>query len=83
MRDHSSVAVSTQSFPSLALNKILAPDDETALWAAGSLEKLGTIEVRAVRIHKHKRAVAFKPYPFQGVDAVHERSKKLGAHCVT
>ncbi|OJT08837.1 hypothetical protein TRAPUB_264 [Trametes pubescens] len=58
-------------------------DDETALWAAGSLEKLGIIEVRAVRIHKHKRAVAFKPYPFQGVDAVHERSKKLGAHCVT
>ncbi|KAL1948999.1 hypothetical protein VTO73DRAFT_10805 [Trametes versicolor] len=57
-------------------------DDETAIWVAGSLE-LGTIEVHAVRIHAHKRAVPFKPYGFQSVNAVHERSKKLGAHCVT
>ncbi|KAL1948998.1 hypothetical protein VTO73DRAFT_10804 [Trametes versicolor] len=58
-------------------------EDETALWAAGSLEKLGTIEVRAVRIHAHTRTVPFRPSSFHSVDAVHERSKKLGAHCVT
>ncbi|KAI0763443.1 hypothetical protein BD413DRAFT_616321 [Trametes elegans] len=50
---------------------------------AGALEKLGTIEVRVVRIHPTTARIGFTPAPFAGVGAVHERSKKLGAHCVT
>ncbi|KAI0370546.1 hypothetical protein BV20DRAFT_1018689 [Pilatotrama ljubarskyi] len=60
-------------------------DDEDALLGLdiASLEKVGTIEVRAVRIRAETRPVPFKAQPFAGVGAVHERSKKLGGHCVT
>ncbi|KAI0659682.1 hypothetical protein C8Q70DRAFT_980345 [Cubamyces menziesii] len=60
-------------------------DDDSALLEtkAHALEKLGTIEVNVTRVHSHVRRAAFRPQAFSGVGAVHERSKKLGAHCVT
>ncbi|CDO74584.1 hypothetical protein BN946_scf184583.g11 [Trametes cinnabarina] len=45
-------------------------------------EKVGTIEVRVVRVHSHSESVPFRRHHAAGVGAVHERSKKLGAHCV-
>ncbi|OSC98095.1 hypothetical protein PYCCODRAFT_1031014 [Trametes coccinea BRFM310] len=60
-------------------------DDDSVLLTSGhaSPEKVGTIEVRIMRIHPHTASVPFTPSDHAGVGPVHERSKKLGAHCVT
>ncbi|KAI0631244.1 hypothetical protein C8Q77DRAFT_195635 [Trametes polyzona] len=60
-------------------------DDETALWTANpvALEELGTIQVRVVRIHAQQPTTAFKPTFLASIGAVYERSKKLGAQCVS
>ncbi|KAI0327537.1 hypothetical protein GY45DRAFT_1308407 [Cubamyces sp. BRFM 1775] len=60
-------------------------DDDSALLDnhAQNLEKLGTIEVSVTRVHPDLPQAAFRPQAYRGVGAVHERSKKLGAHCVT
>ncbi|KAI0676358.1 hypothetical protein C8Q78DRAFT_1084740 [Trametes maxima] len=60
-------------------------DDDDALLAANvrSLEQVGTVEVRVQRCQQSNEPTAFRPVKFAGVGAVHERSKKLGAHCTT
>ncbi|KAI9065273.1 hypothetical protein FKP32DRAFT_1590758 [Trametes sanguinea] len=60
-------------------------DNDSAPLTEGhvSPEKVGTIEVRVVRIHPQTSPVPFKPRPLKSVGPVHERTKKLGAHCVT
>ncbi|KAI9065274.1 hypothetical protein FKP32DRAFT_511700 [Trametes sanguinea] len=60
-------------------------DDDSALLASGHAcpEKVGTIEVRVVHIHPQPQVVPFTATHYAGVGPVHERSKKLGAHCVT
>ena len=57
-------------------------DDDSALWAAGAPEQLGTIELRVVHIRPDMRADRFRAGTFDGVSRVHERSKKAGAHSV-
>lgn len=51
--------------------------------AAMALDTLGTIELRVFHIHAETRSKPFRPSAFDGVGAVHERSKKAGAHCVS
>ncbi|KAI0828670.1 hypothetical protein BC628DRAFT_1417659 [Trametes gibbosa] len=77
--------LTSDSYSSYQFADLRTTDDETALWAADatSLEKVGTIEVDVVRIHAQYIPVPFQPCKFDDVGAVHERSKKLGAHCAT
>ncbi|KAH9852262.1 hypothetical protein C2E23DRAFT_730937 [Lenzites betulinus] len=79
------VLLSADTYGSYQFADLRTTDDETALWAAdaASLEKVGTIEVRVVRIRADMDHIPFRPGTFDGVGAVHERSKKLGAHCAT
>ena len=43
---------------------------------------MGSIELRVVPVHKYAETAAFRPHGFAGTAPVHERSKKVGAHCV-
>ena len=56
-------------------------DDDGASWGSG--DALGTISLRVVPVQAVAKKAKFRPTSFAGVGAVHERSKKAGAHCVS
>ncbi|KAI0355969.1 hypothetical protein OH77DRAFT_1503904 [Trametes cingulata] len=82
------VRTSETAYGTFQFADLRTTDDEDALLGTdvASLEKVGTIEIHAVRVHEGQqsgRTEPFKPDKFAPVGAVHERSKKLGAHFVT
>ena len=61
----------------------LATDDEAHMHTLASAAALGEIEVSVIRIRAEYRAVPHTMGKFRPVEAVHERSKKAGVHCVS
>ncbi|TBU34227.1 hypothetical protein BD311DRAFT_747369 [Dichomitus squalens] len=58
-------------------------DDEEHMYALASHAALGEIEVSVIRIRAEYRSVPHTMGKFRPVEAVHERSKKAGVHCVS
>ncbi|KAL1949005.1 hypothetical protein VTO73DRAFT_10811 [Trametes versicolor] len=71
---------SADTYNALQFADLKTTDDDGAAMA---LDTLGTIELRVFHIHAETRSKPFRPSAFDGVGAVHERSKKAGAHCVS
>ncbi|KAM5537623.1 hypothetical protein V8D89_008701 [Ganoderma adspersum] len=57
-------------------------DDDDLLNRLSNQADVGSIEVGVTRVYEEGRAVAVTIDTFSGVGAVHERSKKAGAHSV-
>ena len=74
-----SVDIDVSIIPSIS--DLLMSDSDDAPWGGG--DALGTIALRVVPVQPITRKAAFRPASFAGVGAVHERSKKAGAHCVS
>ncbi|KAI0642782.1 hypothetical protein C8Q79DRAFT_234647 [Trametes meyenii] len=77
------VRTTPNTYTTFQFGELRTTDDDDALLAANlrSLEKVGTIEMRVHRSQQSGQPAPFKPAAFAGVGAIHERSKKLGAHC--
>ncbi|KAI0754337.1 hypothetical protein C8Q80DRAFT_1138446 [Daedaleopsis nitida] len=60
-------------------------DDDSLLTGFNNINnaELGTIEVSLKRVHSQGTRTAYVPETFDSVGAVHERSKKAGAHSVS
>ena len=67
--------------PNLTFLRFGWADDDGASWGSG--DALGTISLRVVLVQAVAKKARFRPTSFAGVGAVHERSKKAGAHCVS
>jgi hypothetical protein len=61
-------------------------DDENVMIDNSVLSKLGTIEVivtRAIRLPSSNSAINWHPHVPNNIGPLHEKSKKVGGHCVS
>ena len=57
-------------------------DDDELLNRPSNHANVGSIEVGVIRVHEEGRPASVTVERFSGMGAVHERSKKAGAHSV-
>ncbi|KAI0760393.1 hypothetical protein C8Q74DRAFT_1295881 [Fomes fomentarius] len=79
----SGVSTSTDTEQPFQFSDLQFTDDDTLLSDISSQADLGTIKVTITRVQSEYWVVPYHPGGFQPVGAVHERSKKAGAHSVS
>ncbi|KAK7678139.1 hypothetical protein QCA50_018932 [Cerrena zonata] len=75
----------TQRLPYVFSDLVLV-DDENVMIDNSVLSKLGTIEVivtRAIRLPSNNSAINWHPHVPNNIGPLHEKSKKVGGHCVS
>ncbi|KAK7691530.1 hypothetical protein QCA50_004929 [Cerrena zonata] len=67
----------------LVFSNLVLLDDDSLVQDSSTTEKLGTIEMEVIRVIRRGPSESSPSTDFRGVGPVHEKSKKVGGHCVS